>query len=247
MSEIPSGDIKESLYKFKIRESDQLKSVPELFEMEIHQKISMLYFLKLKTMARRSKYQKLRLRNFDARHGRIESGAVVKNPKGLSGVEGGKGFCYQWNEKGLCSRRNQCSFRHEAQDRAQNSERTVATLSEPTVSRGRSASRKRSIRGKSNHGSILRQPCRFYLKGTCMRTLCEFWHPPECQFYKNETGCKAGDKCLFPHFMVDEQPKKKPKKSNFTPKKKRRQECCCCCEKCITIGLCITRFGCLRF
>ena len=22
------------------------------------------------------------------------------------------------------------------------------------------------------------------------------WHPPECHFYKNETGCKAGDKCL---------------------------------------------------
>ena len=26
-------------------------------------------------------------------------------------------------------------------------------------------------------------------------------------------GCKAGDKCLFPHYKVDEQPNKKPKKS----------------------------------
>ena len=45
-----------------------------------------------------------------------------------------------------------------------------------------------------------------------MRTSCEYWHPPECQFYTTESGCKAGDKCLFPHFKVDEQPNKKPKK-----------------------------------
>ena len=60
-------------------------------------------------------------------------------------------------------------------------------------------SKKRSIRGKSNHGAILRQPCRCCLKCTCTRSLCENWHPPECPFYKTQTGCKAGDKCLFPH------------------------------------------------
>ena len=36
-------------------------------------------------------------------------------------------------------------------------------------------------------------------KGTCTRMPCEYWHPPECQFYKTKTGCKSGDKCLFPH------------------------------------------------
>ena len=30
-------------------------------------------------------------------------------------------------------------------------------------------------------------------------------------------------------------------------KRKRRQECCGTCEKCVTIGLCITRFRCTRF
>ena len=29
----------------------------------------------------------------------MESGAVVKSRKGLIGVEGGKGICYQWKEK----------------------------------------------------------------------------------------------------------------------------------------------------
>ena len=46
------------------------------------------------------KDQKLRLRNFDARHGKIETGAVFKSRKGFSGVKRGKGICYQWKEKG---------------------------------------------------------------------------------------------------------------------------------------------------
>ena len=49
-------------------------------------------------MVKRRKDQKLRLRNFDARHGKIETGAVVKNRKRLSGVGGGKGTGYQWKE-----------------------------------------------------------------------------------------------------------------------------------------------------
>ena len=59
-------------------------------------------------------------------------------------------------------------------------------------SRGRSVSRKRSIRGKSNHGAILRLPCRYYLKGTCTRTPCEYWHPPEFQIYKHKRVAKPG-------------------------------------------------------
>ena len=99
MSIIPSDNILESLYKLRILESAQLKTVLELYDMEIHQKISMPNYQKLKTMVKRSTDQKLRLRNFDARHGKIETGAVVKNRKGMSGVEGGKGICYQWKEK----------------------------------------------------------------------------------------------------------------------------------------------------
>ena len=95
MSKIPSDDILESLYKLRIRESAQLKTVLELYDMEIHHKISMPNYQKLKTMVKRSIDQKLRLRNFDARHGRIESGEVIKSRKGIIGVDGGKGICYQ--------------------------------------------------------------------------------------------------------------------------------------------------------
>ena len=48
MSKIPSDDILQSLYKLRIRESYQLKIVLELYDMEIHQKISMLNYHKLR-------------------------------------------------------------------------------------------------------------------------------------------------------------------------------------------------------
>ena len=41
MSKTPSDDIVESLYKLRIRGSAQLKIVLELYDMEIHQMISM--------------------------------------------------------------------------------------------------------------------------------------------------------------------------------------------------------------
>ena len=148
-STTPSDDVLESLYKLRIRESAQLKTVLELYDMEIHHKISMPNYQKLKTMVKRRKDQKLRLRNFDSRHGKIETGAVVRNRKGLSGVEGEKGTCCQWKEKSQCLRGNQCSFRHESNDCAQQkSNPNAATPSEPSMTRGRSVSRKRSIQGQ---------------------------------------------------------------------------------------------------
>ena len=142
----------------------------------------------------------------------------------MSGVEGGKGACYQWKEKGQCPKGDRCSFRHESNGRAQKPDHNAATPSEPSFSRGRSVSKQRSIQGNSNHGAILRRPSRYYLKGTCTRTSCEYWHPPECQFYKNETGCNARDKCLFPHHTVDERPNKKPKKGYYSHKRRESDD-----------------------
>ena len=60
MTKIPPDDVLESLYKVGMCESDQLKTVLEPYDMEIHQKISMPYYQKLKTMVKRSVDQKLR-------------------------------------------------------------------------------------------------------------------------------------------------------------------------------------------
>ena len=53
MTKNSSDEILESLYKLRIRESDQLKNVLELYDMEIHQKISVPNCQKLKTMVNR--------------------------------------------------------------------------------------------------------------------------------------------------------------------------------------------------
>ena len=54
-----------SLYKLSFRESAQLKTVLEFYDMEIHLKMSVPNNQKLKTTVKRSVDQKLRLRNFD--------------------------------------------------------------------------------------------------------------------------------------------------------------------------------------
>ena len=59
MSKIPADDILESLYKSRIRESVQLKTVLDLYDMEIHQKISFPNYQKLKTVMKRSIDHKL--------------------------------------------------------------------------------------------------------------------------------------------------------------------------------------------
>ena len=96
VTKVPSDDVLESLCKLRIRESDQLKTTLELYDMEIHQEISIPNYEKSKTNVTRSIDQKLRILNFDARNKKIETGAVVTSRRGLSGVERGKEICYQW-------------------------------------------------------------------------------------------------------------------------------------------------------
>ena len=159
------------------------------------------------------------MRNFDAR---ARGNSNRSSNQESTGIEWRT--CHQRKEKDQCLNGDQCSFWHESNDRAQKLDHTAATPSEPSMSRGRSVSKKRCIQGKSNHGAILRQLCRYYLRGACTRWPCEYWHPPECQFYTTETGCKAGNKCLFPYHKVDEQPNKKPKKGHNSHKTRESDE-----------------------
>ena len=54
MTQIPSDEILESLYKLRIRESEKLKTVLELYNMEIHQKKAGPDYHRLKKTVRRS-------------------------------------------------------------------------------------------------------------------------------------------------------------------------------------------------
>ena len=70
MSKIPSDYVLESPYKMRIRESEQLKTVLELYEMEVHQKISMPNYQQLKTMVK-----KVQIRNSDLKTLTPDTGA----------------------------------------------------------------------------------------------------------------------------------------------------------------------------
>ena len=61
MTKIPHDEILEGLYKLRIRESEKLKTVSELCNMEIHQKKPEPDYHRLKTMVKRSIEQNSRI------------------------------------------------------------------------------------------------------------------------------------------------------------------------------------------
>ena len=102
MTKIPSDDILEGLYKQRIRESEKLKTVLELYNMVIHPKKAGPDYHRLKTMLKRSVKQNLRNRNFGARNGNDERNAVVKNQGTKQRVQRILGDCWQWEFNGQC-------------------------------------------------------------------------------------------------------------------------------------------------
>ena len=79
MTKIPPDDISEGLYKLRIRESEKLKTVLELYDLETHQKKLGPDYHRLKAMVKKSIEQDLRIKKFSARNGNYERNAVVKN------------------------------------------------------------------------------------------------------------------------------------------------------------------------
>ena len=179
MTQIPSDDILEGLYKLRIRESEKLKTVLELYNMEIHQKKAGPNYHRLNTMVKRSIEQNLRVKNFETRNGNCESNAVVKNQVTKQREQRIIGDCWQWETNGQCSKGDNCSFRHDLNRRAKTTQTNPSPSSfmQQSVS---NASRTRSPGGKSPSGRMFRLPCKDYLKGTCTNSFCEEWQPPEC-------------------------------------------------------------------
>ena len=210
MAKIPSDDVLEGLYKLRIRESEIIKTVLELYNMEIHQKKAGPDYHRLKTMVKRSIEQNLRMKNFEARNGNYETNAVVKNQETKQCEQRTLGKCSQWKANGQCSKGNNCSFRHDVSKRAKSTQPNPSPRFSTRQS-ARNASRTRSPRGRSPSGRMSRLPCKDYFKGTCTNPFCEKWHLPGCLFYKSENGCRSGEKCSYAHRQVEEQPSKRSK------------------------------------
>ena len=78
MTKIPPDDILEGVSKLRTRESEKLKTVLELYDLEIHLKKAGPDHHRLKTMVKRSFEQDLRINNLEARKGNYERNAVSR-------------------------------------------------------------------------------------------------------------------------------------------------------------------------
>ena len=108
MTQIPSDEILESLYKLRIRVSEKLETVLELYHTEIHQKKAGPDYHRLKTKVKRSIEQNLRMKNFGDRNGNYERNAVVKNQVTKQREQRSLGNCWQWEANGQCSKGDNC-------------------------------------------------------------------------------------------------------------------------------------------
>ena len=145
MTKIPPGDVLEGLYKLRI-ESEKLKTVLELYDLEIHQKKLGPDYHRLKTMVKRSIEQEIRNKNFGARSGNFEKNAVVKNQKTKQRVQRILGDCWQWETNGQCSKGDNCSFRHDINKRAK------MTPSNPNPNSLMQQNERKSLRTRSPRG-----------------------------------------------------------------------------------------------
>ena len=196
--QFPPDDILESLHKLRIRESDQLKTVLEFCDMEIHQKISTPNHQKLKTMVKRCIEQNLRSQNFEAGDGRIASGILVKNQREQRRVHKGQGECWQWKANGQCSKGDKSSFRRDEDKRAKFAPPPAPSPEPSTPQDVRNPARTKSFVCRA----------RIFLKVLVRIHLVKKWHSPECMLHKTKEGCKFWEKCTFTHGQVDYSPAK---------------------------------------
>ena len=202
------------LYKLRIRESEKLKTVLELYDLETHQKKLGPDYHRLKVMVKRSVEQEIRNKNFAARSGNFEKNVVVKNQENKTAcTKNSWRLLAMGNQRAVCVKGNNCSFRHDMNKRGKSS---TANPSPNSFIRQneQKPSRTRSPRGKSPSGRMSRLLCKDYFGGTRNNSFFEKWHLPECLYYKTKSGCRFGEKCSFAHRQVDEQPTKRSKTNN---------------------------------
>ena len=109
-SKIPSDDVLESLYKLTIRESEQLKTVLELYEMEIHQK---------DIDAQLSKIDNDGEKEYRSENPTAKLWRLTRENRNRSSDQESKGI--EWDR---------CSIRYETQDRAK--KKTEHTAASPS-------------------------------------------------------------------------------------------------------------------
>ena len=163
MSKIPPNDVLESLFKLRIRESDQLKSVLELYDLQIHQKISKQDYQNLKRWSREawirnSDYETLTPDTGKSKKGqlsRIERDEVVLKEEKVCPTSGKKKANVRKEIIAVSG-----TMKISVQIRHQNPLRPVNCRHKD----GRSTSRRTNLRGWSPSWKLSQQPFRDSIK-----------------------------------------------------------------------------------
>ena len=201
MTKIPSDEILEGLYKLIIREFEKLKTVLELYNMEIHQKKAGPDYHRLKTMVNRSIEQEIRNRNFEKNQG---TNSVNKEVWEIVGNEKPTGSV--WKETMAVSVKilvNVQKWHSRILFRVLSCSRVSENHREPEVPEVRA----RVVECRDGLARITS-------KELAINSFCDKWHPPECSFYKTKSGCRFEEKCSYAHRQVDEQPCKRSEKND---------------------------------
>ena len=217
MKNIPSPEVLETMFRKQLQRS-------HLFE-----KTMGFYHFGILNEGKEQSYDELRKlvdnfledRRMRSSRTEYESGRKQLGAAGRQQNEGKeKGDCYNWLNKGDCSRGGACGFIHSADKKG-----TGKGGRSQSPGRGRSPNRKGggkgngsdspardqspgkgrkvanpTIRGKSPSGKEDRLMCSFFASGTCTKGRdCDYFHPKVCKFFKTAEGCTKGDKCKDMH------------------------------------------------
>ena len=209
INETPSGRILDSIFRILLKESDQVRNVFAICDLDILWKDMPQSYRRLKSMVKRLLDPKSKALNFEARNERTVTWhrrkAMAKgSPSGLSeNME----KCYQRKAKGKCTRKDACSFRHDSHKSGASTRSSSPAPRSQTNSEGKSSSKGRPPRGSSPSGERLQKPCIDSLKCNRTNRACNLCHPSVKITNHSQAACLAKSVPCYTG-KRDRQPKK---------------------------------------
>ena len=142
---------------------------------------------------------------------------MTRSRKGnKANVERKVGDCWQWQATGPCSTGDSCSFNHGVPASGNGSEphrqKERSSSPAPNSKATKDGKGKSKPSDKKDEGSVDKRSKTACQWRNCTNPSCSYRHPPVCQSYISETGCRNGKKCYFRHVELEEKPNKKSKK-----------------------------------
>ena len=230
VSEMPSDPILQGLYKSKLQNSAQPRTVMALYDQEFARNNGTPNYQQWKTAVKLHIDQMMRNRNFKARNDVVERRSVTKDQKGNKGyVERKVGECFQRIAQGHCSKGGSCSFCHDppaSGNRGSSQRRKGRSSSPASHSKAKQTDGEKDDKEESSdkRREIL---CRFQ---NCNNPSCEFWHLPVYLNYKSEKGCVYGD--IEEYVKPNEKSKKGGAKGSVATLKEATQLGCISQDSC---------------